>query len=841
MKNVIAHLASDLRYALRSLHNAPLFTTVAVLSIGLGIGANTAVFTLVDQVVLRTMPVERPGELVQVSAPRAETLGGGIGDGSELSYAMYRDLRNHNGVFAGMFCRFPWRMQVTDAGRSEQVSGEMVSGTFFPLLGIKASAGRMLSENDDRSIGGHPVAVLSHGYWLSRFGGDPKAIGKTIIVNRHALEIVGVVEPGFAGLDIGDPTQVYVPIAMQPQMGPPWLELEGRRFRFVQAFGRLRSGMSIDGASAGLQPLYRSLLAEESKDAAFSAASPETRRRFLDGQLTVEDASRGRSGLRRAVTEPLMILMAIAAGVLLIVCANIANLLIARGAARHREVALRLAVGASRGQVVRMLLVESLCLAVAGAGLGLLIAVWGADALLGFFAQPENAIAVSAGADARILLFTSALATGTAFVAGLIPALRTTRVDLAPTLKAAGGAIVGEQPRLRKPLVVAQIGLSFLLLIAAGLFVTSLRNLRGVDPGYTTARMLSFGVDLAASGYDAERGRAFARAFQERLSRVPGVISAGYAFQELLSGGGWGMGFTVEGYTPAPGEGANAMANAVSPGFFKTMGMRLIAGREFDDRDDRGFAEGWPYSVAVVNEAFAARYFGGSNPIGRHLGFGSNPGTRTPVEIVGLVANSKYTSIREAARPQVFFPYLQATIEGLTAYIHTSHDPLRQFGAIRREVAALDPELAIFGVTSLDDRVGRSMVNERLIASLSAVLSGMATLLAVVGLYGVMAYMVGRRTREFGIRMALGAGGARIAGGVLREAAILLCAGLAVGCAAAWWLGRYVEAQLYGVQPGDSSTMLLAASALTVIAGVASALPARRAARIMPMSALREE
>jgi predicted permease len=839
MRLLFASLVSDLRYAARGLRHAPLFTAVAVLSMAFGIGANTAVFTLIDQVVLRTLPVERPGELVQVSAPNTETFGGGIGDGTELSYAMYRDLRDRNTTFTGMFCKMWWGMHVGYGGRTEQVTGQLVSGTYFPTLGVKPAVGRLFSAADERAIGGHPVAVLGHAYWLARFGGDPTVVGRTLVVNRHPLEIVGVAPAGFEGLDVGEPVQVYVPIAMQPQMGPAWLQLEGRRFRFVQVFGRLKAGVTATQAQAAIQPLYRTVLEQESTDAAFSAASAETKRRFLDGRLTVDDASRGHSNLRQSVTEPLLILMAVAGGVLLIVCANIANLLIARGAARQREVALRLAIGASRWQITRLLLVESLLLAIAGAGLGLALASWGADLLLGFYVTAENATAVSAQPDARILLFTTALATGTALIAGAVPAFRSTRVDLAPALKSAGGAVVAEQPRLRKALVVAQVALSFMLLIGAGLFVRSVKNLLAVDPGFQTTRLVTFRFDLSAAGYDAARARAFARTFQDRFSAAPGVTSVGYAFQTLLNGGGWGMGFTVDGYKPTPGEGAGSMANAVSPGFFKAMGMRVLAGREFDDRDVTGFKDGWAYSVAVVNETFAKRYLGGASPIGRHVGIGDNPGTPTPIEIVGLVRDAKYTGIREENRPQIFFPYLQATMEGVTAYVRTSQEPTAMIGTIRREMAALDPQLAIYEVATVEDRVDASIVNERLIASLSATLSAMATFLSVIGLYGVMAYMVARRTREIGIRMALGAAGSKIAGSVLREAGVLVGIGLTIGFVAAWQLGRYIQGQLYGVTPADSTTIVLAAIGLTAVAAAATALPARRAASVAPMQALR--
>lgn len=839
----MGQLVGDLRYALRSLRRVPLFTAIAVLSMAFGIAANTAVFTLVDQVVLRTLPVARPGELVQVSAPDTESYGGGTGDGTELSYAMYRDLRDHNEVFSGMFCRMPTSLTVTADGRSELVTAELVSGTFFPQLGVRPAVGRLFSADEDRAAGAHPVAVLGFNYWLSRFAGDHAVVGRTLTVNGHPLEIVGVVDAGFEGLDLGQPPQVYVPITMQPQMGPAWLQLEGRRFRWVQVFARLRPGMTHERAQAGVQTLYQSLLRQEAADAAFAAASSDTKKRFLEGRLTVDDASRGHSNLRGQITDPLMILMAVAVAVLLIVCANVANLLIARGAARHRELALRLAVGASRRQVVRLLLVESLVLALAGAAMGLMLASWGASVLLGYFVTPESPLAVSAEPDARILAFTSLLAIATAMLSGVIPAMRGTGVDLAPALRGSGGGVVAEQPRLRKALVVAQVALSFMLLVGAGLFLRSLQNLMAVDPGFHTERVLAFSVNPSLAGYDGERARAYSDTLLDTTSRTPGVSSAAYAFQSLLGGGGWGMGFTVEGYQPPAGESAGSMVNAVSPGFFSAMGIPLRKGREFDTRDDRVLPapDGWPYRVAVVNETFVQRYFKGANPLGRHIGIGTNPGTAMPIEIVGVAKDTRYTGIREDARPQVFVPYRQTAMENITMYVRTAQDPDVVMQSIRRAVAALDPRVPIYGVTTMEDLVERSVVNERLIAGLSVTLSTIATLLAVVGLYGVIAYTVTRRTREIGIRMALGALGSQIARGVLREAGMLVVVGLGLGFGAAWWLGRYVQSQLYGVTPADPATIALAAAALAAVGVVAALVPARRAARVSPMSALRED
>jgi predicted permease len=841
--NNMAQLLADLHFAVRSLRKAPLFAAITVLSIAFGIAANSAVFTLLDQVALRTLPVKKPAQLIQVDASNTETYGGGMGDGTELSYPMYKDLRDQNKVFAGMFCRYQTTLHVEGAEASERVLGELVSGTYFPVLGLTPAFGRLFTPDEDVQVSDHAVAVLSYEYWRDRFNRDHAIVGRKITVNGHPFEVIGVVRSGFTGLDVGQPPQLYLPITMQPQLGPSWLQRDGRRFRWVQVFGRLRDGMSAERAQAGLQPFYSSILRSEAADKAFASASAETTRQFLLGRLHVTSAAQGHSNLRQLVTEPLLILMAIAAGVLLIVCSNVANLLIARGAARNRELAVRLAIGATGIRILRLLLVETAVLAAAGMAVGLIAAQWGASVLLGFYVTPDSPVAVTVDPDFRIVLFTTALAVATALLAGAIPALRSMHVDVAGSLRTAGGSVLREEPSLRKALVVTQVALSFLLLIGAGLFVRSLQNLLDVDPGFRASGLLSFSLDLASNGYTPVREHDFAKTLQARMSQTPGMQSAAFAFIGLMEGGGWGMNFTVEGYHPPAGERVGSMCNAVSPDFFRTMGMRLLAGREFDARDDRALkkVDGWPYRAAVVNETFVKRYFKGTNPLGRHIGIGDDPGTATPIEVVGVVKDSRYAAVRENQRPQVYMPYLQADIDALTVYVRTNKDSAEIMPTLRRDVSQLDPALPVFNVNTMKERVARSTVNERLIAGLSGMLSAMATLLAVIGLYGVMAYTVTRRTREIGIRMALGAMGCAIASRVLREAGILVAIGLALGGGAAIWLGRFVESQLYGVKPADVRTILVAAALLATIAGLAAFLPARRAASISPMAALRDE
>jgi len=842
----VTSILQDIQYAARSLRKSPLFATIAVTSVALGIGANAAVFTLLDQVVLRLMPVKDPSALVQLrTAEDSESYGGGMGDGTELSYPMYTDFRDHNAVFDGMFCRYTDAMHVGDGGRSERVNGEMVSGTFFQVLGVTAAIGRTLEPADDRTVSGSAVAVLSYDYWRTRFGGKPDVLGRKLVINGHPFTVIGVTRQGFNGLDLGNPPQVYVPITMQPQLGPAWLKIDTRRFRWVQVFARLRNGVTAEQAHTTLQPYMRAMLELESRDAAFTTASAETRKKFIETRLVLDSIARGKSGLRDSVSVPLKILMAVAGGVLLIACLNVANLLLARGTARHRELALRLALGASRGRIVALLLVESLLVALFGAIGGVLLAWWGSGLLLTFYSTVDNPIAVSPSPDARILVFTVLTATLAAILAGLVPAWASTRLNLAPTLKGSGGAVLGEQPRLRKSFVVAQVALSFLLLAGAGLFLRSLTNLLKVDTGMKVDHVLAFSVDLARSGYTAPRDRQFADRLVQTLQRTPGVKSIGYAFFGVLEGGAWGMGFTLEGRQPKPGQFFGALCNAITPGFFPTLGVQLVAGRNFTERDARTpppDEKGWPYRTAIVNEAFVKKYYDGVNPIGRHIGFGEDPGTATPIEIVGVVRTSKYVQVREEPRPQAFFPYSESSgIERATIYLRTTADPEAMTGQIRRQVASLDPDLPVYSLHTLETQVGQSVANDRLIASLSTVFSLLATALAMVGLYGVMAYTVTRRTREIGIRMALGALASDVARRILSEAGVLVAIGLALGLGGALWLGQYVQSQLYGLKAMDTPTFVSAALGLVLIATLAAFLPARRASRVSPMTALREE
>jgi predicted permease len=844
-------LAQDVKLAFRGLAKAPAFTAVAVVSLALGIGANTAIFTLLDQVLLRRLPVKSPEELALMTMVGSHY--GSNWGGNALSYPMYVDLRDNNRVFTGMFCRFRTRVSSSFDGETERVAAELVSGTYFPVLGVGAALGRTLTPDDDREPGGHPLAMLSYDYWRSRFGGDPSVLGRTLVVNGHNLTIVGVAQDGFTGVELEFRPQIFVPMMMKAQMTPFWDALKDRRMRFVNAFGRLKPGVSREQAKASLQPFFKGILEMEVKEPAFRNASVEAREAFLKNVLDVIPGGQGRSYLRRQLQAPFSVLLGLTAGVLLIACANVAGLLLARAAAREKEIAVRLAVGASRMRLVRLLLAESLVLAGVGALVGLAVA-WGTNRAVLALLPPDFArMNLRASPDLRTLLFTAGLAAATAVVFGLLPALQSTRPHLAPTLKEQAGAVAGglKQARFRQALVAVQVALSLLLLIGAGLFARTLFNLRKLGPGFPTESLLAFSLDPSLNGYEAGRAKGFYRQLTRELQAVPGVSEVGLAAVGILQDNEWDSSVTVEGHVAAPGEDVNPYMNSISPGYFAALGASIVAGRDFTDADteeqlhqEAVGAEEPFYTprVVIVNEKFARRFFPNESALGRRVGFGSDPGTPTDMEIVGVVKDIKYTNLRDEIPIQMFIPYLASRYVGdMTVYVRAGLSPEQVVTSARERVRALDPQLPLYDVRTIEHRVSDSLLVERLVAGLSAAFGALATVLACVGLYGVLAYNVTRRSREIGVRMALGARAADVVRLVLREAVVLLLIGLAAGLPVALALARAVQSQLFGVHFADVSTILAASVSLTLVAGLAGYLPARRASRFDPVRTLRYE
>ena len=816
----------DLRFGVRMLMKQPGFTLIAALTLALGIGANTAIFTLLDKVLIRPLPVEQPHELVTFVRDAS-------GDPGIYSYPLYADLRDRNEVLSGLVAYFQRPFSLSDGSQSERVTGQIVSGNYFAVLGVRPAIGRFFLPEEDRTPGSHPVVVTSHGLWRRRFAADPAVIGKAVSLNNYRYTVVGVAPSEFTGTTRGTVNDVYVPMMMQAQTGPGRTGFLGNRNAgWLRLIGRLKPNVSRQQAQAAL-----SLLTEEPGRASPSASGGKDSGKFAN-RIFLMDGSRGHTDRVSDLALPLKLLMGVVGFVLLIACANVANLLLARASARRKEIAVRLAVGASRWRIVRQLLTESAILAALGGGAGLLVAYWFTRLLLGF-QQQTNFVprAFDGSLDGRALTFTLGVSLLTGIVFGLAPALVTSKPDFVAALKEDTPGRGGRMRRLglRNLLVVAQVALSLVVLIGAGLCVKSLRALQAVDPGFEPAKVMTASFDLSLSGYDEARGRQFLSELSERVGRLPGVEAVSLATITAFSGRFWISGATPEGYQPQPGERLAFDFNAISPNYFQTLGARLVGGREFTAQDTVDAPR-----VVIINEAAARRYWPGQDATGKRIIRGR--GTEF-AEIVGVVRDGKEKGLTVDPRPVIYLPLLQNYVrdQDLTLHVRAATDAQTLLAAVRREAQSLDPQLPLYNLGTLAQQKDGSLYTERLAAALLTLFGLLALSLAAVGIYGVLSYAVTERTRELGIRLALGAQPRSLLKLVVGQGLVLVLIGLAIGVSAAFTLTRLIEKLLFGVSPTDPLTFVSISLLLTAVALAACWIPARRATRVNPLVALRHE
>jgi predicted permease len=830
-------LVQDLRYGIRTLAKNPAFTLVAMVTLALGIGANTAMFSLLDQVVLRLLPVRHPEQLVIVRET-GNHYGNSFG-ANTISWPMFEDLRDNNQVFSGMFCRFPATVTIGYSDRAAQISAELVSGSYFPILGVGAALGRTIAPDDDAVPDSQPVVVLNYSFWRTYFDGDPTIVGRTIALNSHAMTVIGVAQPGFDGVELGVPAKVFVPIMMKTEMTPHSDGLKDRRRRlsWVTAYGRLKPGVSLEQAQLSLHPLMHSILEMEVQQPEFTrSTTPADRQPFLRNRVELLPGSE--NDLRDYMRRPLWLLVALTGAVLLLACANLANLLLARATAREREFAVRLAIGAGRARIVRQLLTETLLLSAAGAVLGLALAFLTDRILLRIY-LPADAVAefvISPIPDARVLAFVVGVMLLISLVFGLLPAVRGSRTELTLSLKDRSGPSSAGGISLRRMLVGIQVALSLLLLVGAGLFVRTLRNLDSLGPGFPTDHLLTFRIDPSLNGYSDEQTKSFYQRLDINLQTMPGLTSVGFSAMPLLKGYAWQNAVLGKDFEGAPIE-EQPVLSEVGPDYFSTLGIPIVAGRAFTAQDVG------PAKYAVINESFARRYLPGRTPIGQRFGLVDDMEPVSPdIEVIGVIPDRKYRDLRETPPAQAYFPYLEGVhFRFMNVYLRTQADPRQIENELRERMRQFDPHVPVDELQTMTEQIGFSLRTERLVASLSAVFGGLATLLAVVGLYGVTAYTVMRRTREMGIRMALGAMPIDVVAMVMREVIILIGVGLAAGFSLALALGNLVRSQLFGLNPRDPLTFVASAIVLTVAGGLAGLIPALRASSLPATTALRHE
>jgi predicted permease len=834
---MLESIIQDVRYGIRQLKQSPGFTAIAVLSLALGIGANTAIFQLIDVIRLKMLPVQNPQELVSVDFEKGSSRSGWFSTRSaRLTYAQWDQIRAEQQAFSGVLAWSTTRFNLANGGEARYAEGLFVSGDFFKNLGVNPILGHTFSPKDDSEARDSVGAVLSYAFWQREFGGDPNILGRTVSLNGYQFPIIGVTPAPFFGVEVGSRYDVAIPICADRLLADDKKgRIPVRHAWWLSMMGRLKPGWTPEKATAHLHALSPGIM-RATLPPVYKAAQAK---KYLANKLGATDGGTGVSGLRRRYEQPLWLLMATAGLVLLIACANLANLLLARGSVREREIAVRLAIGASRWRLVRQLLAESLILAAVGAALGIGLAQVLSRGLISFIGTSRDPLFVGLGIDWRLLGFTAALAMLTCLLFGLVPALRATYMSPASAMRAGGRTMSAGPERfsLRRGLVATQVALSLVLLVGALLFVRTLRNLLTTEAGFNAEGVLAVSLDFSRAQYPKERRLAVYRELHDRLSALPGVVSAAQVWFTPVSGSGWDNDIGPDG-TTAAASGKQSYFNRIGPGYFQTMGTRLLAGREFDQRDTLSSPK-----VAIVNEVFARKFFGGANPVGRTFRLEAEAGKPEPlIQIVGLVKNTKYYELREDFLPIGFFPVAQEEKPGpdATFVLRVAGSTGALMSAIKAQVANVNPTIGI-EFRSFSSQLKESLLRERLMATLSGGFGLLAGLLATLGLYGVISYMVARRRNEIGVRIALGADRMRVIRLILREAILLLSVGLVTGVLIALWAGRAAATLLFGLKPYDPVSMAAAIVVLTAVALVAAYGPARRAAALEPMDALRDE
>jgi len=827
----------NLKVAARLLRKTPFVTTVAVLSLALGIGANAAIFSLFDQILLKPLPVPNPQALINLGAPGPKpgsTSCNQAGDCDVVfSYPMYRDLERQQTVLTGLAAHVAFGASLAVNNEPAAGQGMLVSGSYFPTLQLQPALGRLLQPADDSLIGAHYVTVLAHEYWRDRFGADPQAVGRTLIINGHTFTIVGVAPASFTGTTLGARPQVFVPISMRAVVQPGFRasRFERRQDYWVYVFGRRRPEVSLEQATVALNGLYRPII-NDVEAPLQEGMSDQTLQRFREKVLTVETGPQGQSSVHAEASTPLWMLFGVTGVVLLIACANIANLLLARGAGRAAEMGVRLALGATRRQLLSLLLTESVLLALLGGLASLVVAQWTLT-FIGSLMPSDVIDTLRFELQPSVVLFAAGLSLATGVLFGLFPALHSTRDDLIGVIRAGAGQLTGGRAatRFRAALVTVQITLSTALLVSAGLFLKSLLNVSRVELGMDVAPFATFSLAPSRAGYDTTRAGVYFARIEEELRSLPGVTAVTSSWVPLLSGSNWGTDVRVQGFEDGPDVDDNSRLNVVGAGYFTTLGVSLLRGRDFDVSDILGAQQ-----VAIVNETFARKFNLGDDVVGSFMGQGDSLDT----QIIGLIPDIKYSDVKDTVPPVFYTPWRQATRHGeMYFYVKGSLPPEQLLGAIRDVVTRVDPTVPVEDLKTMPQQIRENVFLDRMISILSASFAVLATLLAAVGLYGVLAYSVTQRTREIGVRMALGADGRAVQGLVMREVLGMTAAGAVLGVGAAFVLGRAARSLLYGLQPHDPLVFAASVAVLVLVAFIAGWLPARRAALVDPMQALR--